>query len=134
MTRLRVGRFTAMLAVTVLVLSASMGAQVAVAPRAFAQGQPHPLQPSSPRIDRLVRAPGVIEGTLTRVDGRTESVDVSIFLGLLGKTLEVVPGTLIQVNGREGRFADLQEGAKVKAFYEERGAKLVATRLEVSTG
>ena len=134
MTRLRVGRFTAMLAVTVLVLSASTGAPVAVAPRAFAQGQPHPLQPSSPRIDRLVRAPGVIEGTLTRVDGRTESVDVSIFLGLLGKTLEVVPGTLIQVNGREGRFADLQEGAKVKAFYEERGAKLVATRLEVSTG
>ncbi len=54
-----------MLAVTVLVLSASTGAPVAVAPRAFAQGQPHPLQPSSPRIDRLVRAPGVIEGTLT---------------------------------------------------------------------
>ena len=134
MTRLRVGRFTAMLAVTVLVLSASMGAPVAVAPRAFAQEQPHPLQPSSPRIDRLVRAPGVIEGTLTRVDGRTESVDVSIFLGLLGKTLEVVPDTLIQVNGREARFADLQEGAKVKAFYEERGTKLVATRLEVSSG
>jgi hypothetical protein len=79
-----------------------------------------------------VRAPGVIEGTLTRVDGRTESVDVSIFLGLLGKTLEVAPDTLIQVNGREAKFADLQEGAKVKAFYEERGAKLVATRLEVS--
>jgi len=134
MTRLRVGRFTAMLAVAVSVLSALMGAQGALAPRALAQGQRHPLQPSSPRIDRLVRAPGVIEGTLTRVDGRTESVDVSIFLGLLGKTLEVVPDTLIQVNGREARFADLQEGAKVKAFYEERGAKLVATRLEVSTG
>ena len=75
----------------------------------------------------------MIEGTLTRVDGRTESVDVSIFLGLLGKTLEVGRDTLIQVNGREARFADLQEGAKVKAFYEERGAKLVATRLEVLT-
>jgi hypothetical protein len=75
----------------------------------------------------------VIEGTLTRVDGRTESVDVSIFLGLLGKTIEVNRDTLIQVNGREARFADLQEGAKVKAFYEERGAKLVATRLEVSS-
>jgi len=81
-----------------------------------------------------VRAPGMIEGTLTRVDGRTESVDVSIFLGLLGKTLEIVPDTLIQVNGREAKFADLHEGAKVKAFYEERGAKLVATRLEVSKG
>jgi len=38
-------------------------------------------------MDRFVRAPGVIEGTLTRVDGRTGSVDVSIVLSLLGKTL-----------------------------------------------
>jgi hypothetical protein len=37
------------------------------------------------------------------------------------------------VDGREARFADLQEGAKVKAFYEERGAKLVATRIEVTS-
>lgn len=122
-------RFTVVLAAGLLMLSSPPGfAQVPAQPL-----QPT-LQPSPPRLDRLVRAPGMIEGTLTRVDGRTESVDVSIFLGLLGKTLEVVPGTLIQVNGREARFADLQEGAKVKAFYEERGAKLVATRLEVSTG
>jgi hypothetical protein len=107
---------------------------VAATQQSFAQDRAHPLQPSEPRLNRLVRAPGMIEGTLTRVDGRTERVDVSIFLGLLGKTLEVVPDTMIQVNGREARFADLQEGAKVKAFYEERGAKLVATRLEVSTG
>jgi hypothetical protein len=127
-------RFTAMLGAATLMISTVMVAESALARRGFAQGQSHPLQPSSPRLDRLVRAPGMIEGTLTRVDGRTESVDVSIFLGLLGKTLEVVPDTLIQVNGREGRFPDLQEGAKVKAFYEERGAKLVATRLEVSTG
>ena len=126
-------RFTAMLGAVMLMISTVMLAESALAQRGFAQGQPYPIQPSSPRIDRLVRAPGVIEGTLTRVDGRTESVDVSIFLGLLGKTLEVGRDTLIQVNGREARFADLQEGAKVKAFYEERGAKLVATRLEVLT-
>ena len=94
----------------------------------------HPLQPTG-RIARLDRGAGVIEGKLTRVDGRTETVDVSIgLLGLLGKTIEVNHDTLIQVNGREARFADLQEGAKVKAFYEERGAKLVGTRLEVTTG
>lgn len=126
-------RFTTMLGAATLMISTAMVAESALAPRGFAQGRPHPLQPSGPRLDRLVRAPGMIEGTLTRVDGRTESVDVSIFLGLLGKTLEVVPDTLIQVDGRDARFADLQEGAKVKAFYEERGAKLVATRLEVST-
>jgi hypothetical protein len=121
-----------MLGAATLMISTAMAAEFALAQRAVAQGQ-HPLQPTSPRLERLVRAPGVIEGTLTRVDGRTESVDVSIFLGLLGKTLEVGRDTLIQVNGREARFADLQEGAKVKAFYEERGAKLVATRLEVSS-
>jgi hypothetical protein len=94
----------------------------------------HPLQPTG-RIARLDRGAGVIEGKLTRVDGRTETVDVSIgLLGLLGKTIEINHDTLIQVNGREARFADLQEGAKVKAFYEERGAKLVGTRLEVTTG
>lgn len=102
---------------------------------AFAQDRPHPLRPTAPGIERLAKGTGVIEGKLTRVDGRSESVDVSVGpFGLLGKTIEVGRDTLIQVNGREAKFADLQEGAKVKVFYEERGAKLVATRLEVSTG
>jgi hypothetical protein len=62
-------------------------------------------------------------------------VDVSIGLfGLLGRTLVVSRDTVIRVDGHEAQFADLQEGAKVTAYYEERGAKLVATRLEVSTG
>jgi hypothetical protein len=82
-----------------------------------------------------VRAAGGIDGLLPRADGRPACVDVSVgLLGLLGKTIEINQDTRIQVNGREGRFADLQEGAKVKAFYEERGAKLVGTRLEVTTG
>jgi hypothetical protein len=102
---------------------------------AFAQDRSHPLRPTPPGIERLAKGTGVIEGKLTRVDGRSESVDVSVGpFGLLGKTIEVGRDTLIQVNGREAKFADLQEGAKVKVFYEERGAKLVATRLEVSTG
>jgi hypothetical protein len=125
-------QFTATLgAITMLISTTALGPGPALAQRT----QPHPLQPTAPGIERLVKAGGVIEGKLTRVDGRSESVDVSIGpFGLLGKTLEVSPDTLIQVNGREGRFADLREGAKVKAYYEERGAKLVAIRLEVSTG
>ncbi|HUM17751.1 MAG TPA: hypothetical protein VL086_18810 [Candidatus Nitrosotalea sp.] len=98
-----------------------------------AAAQSDPLQPAGQTLARLDRSPSVIEGKLTRVDGQKETVDVSIgFLGLLGKTLEVTRDTLIQVHGREARFADLQEGAKVKAFYEERGARLVATRIEVT--
>lgn len=96
--------------------------------------QTHPLKPSGQTLARLDKSPSVIEGKLTRVDGQKETVDVSIgFLGLLGKTLEINRDTLIQVNGRGAQFADLQEGAKVKAFYQERGAKLVATRIEVTS-
>ena len=114
-----------------LVGAVTVTALVALPATPAAAQPPHPLQPGP----RLARGAGVIEGKLTRVDGRTESVDVSVgLLGLLGKTIEINQDTRIQVNGREGRFADLQEGAKVKAFYEERGAKLVGTRLEVTTG
>ncbi|MGH7420517.1 MAG: hypothetical protein ACREI4_02720, partial [Candidatus Rokuibacteriota bacterium] len=109
MTRLiaSMSRFVAMVGAVTLVASAAMVFEPAVA------GQSHPLQPGGPGIQRLEKRPGVIEGKLTRVDGRRESVDVSIgFLGLLGKTLMVNRDTLIEVNGREARFADLQEGAK----------------------
>jgi len=121
---------------SVVVVGLVAGLVVAGAVVGSATAQTHPLLPSSsPRLARVERSAGVIEGKLTRVDGRTETVDVSIgFLGLLGKTLEVNRDTLIQVGGQGGKFADLQEGAKVKVFYEERGAKLVATRIEVSSG
>ena len=99
-----------------------------------AVAQAHAGPRAAQTLARVDRGAGMIEGKLTRVDGRTETVDVSIGpLSLLGKTLEVRSDTLIQVDGREASFADLQEGAKVKAFYEERGAKLVATRIEVTS-
>ena len=117
--------FTRLVGVTMLAISVVPGAVSARAQGVLASGQ-------APRLEQRT---GVIEGKLTRVDGRSASVDVSIGLfGLLGKTLEVGQSTLIQVDGREARFADLAEGAKVRAFYHERGAKLVATLLEVSTG
>src|SRR5713226_221284 len=123
----RGGRVVGLVAVGLVVAGTLVGSTAA---------QTHPLAPSSaPRLARVERSAGVIEGKLTRVDGRSETVDVSIgFLGLLGKTLEVNRDTLIRVGGQGAKFADLQEGAKVKAFYEERGAKLVATRIEVSSG
>ena len=130
MTRYITGTVTGIALLGLLTFGLTFGGPVVPA----AAQSAHPLQPSG-RIARLDRGAGVIEGKLTRVDGRTETVDVSIgLLGLLGKTIEINRETLIQVNGHEARFADLHEGAKVKAFYEERGAKLVATRLEVTTG
>jgi hypothetical protein len=125
--------------VTTIIGAALLAASTTAAGPALAQrgpgAEPHPLQPNGPGLAKLDRAPGIIEGKLTRVDGRSASVDVSIGLfGLLGKTLEVDRDTRIEVNGHAAQFADLQEGAKVKAYYQERGAKLVATRIEVSTG
>jgi hypothetical protein len=111
----------------ILAISASL-AGPALAPGLLAQGPRPPFQ-------RLEERAGVIEGWLTRVDGQRETVDVSIGLfRLLGRTLAVGRDTRIEVDGREARFADLHEGARVKAFYQERGARLVATRLEVSSG
>ena len=117
-----------------IVIGAAAWAALAAVEVGLAGAQP-PIRPAAgPALARVEKAMGIIEGKLTRVDGRTETVDVSVGpLSLLGKTLEVHPDTLIQVNGREAQFADLQEGAKVKAFYEERGAKLVATRIEVTS-
>jgi hypothetical protein len=127
-------RFTTMIGTVAVLAASTLVVGPALAQRGPGAG-PHPLQPNGPGIARLARAPGVIEGKLTRVDGRSASVDVSIGLfGLLGKTLEVDRDTRIEVNGHEAQFADLQEGAKVKAHYQERGAKLVAIRIEVSTG
>jgi len=78
----RGGRVVGLVAVGLVVAGTLVGSTAA---------QTHPLAPSSaPRLARVERSAGVIEGKLTRVDGRSETVDVSIgFLGLLGKTLEV---------------------------------------------
>ena len=67
-----------------LVGAVTVTALVALPATPAAAQPPHPLQPG-PRLARLERGAGVIEGKLTRVDGRTESVDVSVgLLGLLG--------------------------------------------------
>lgn len=131
MERHQIRPYIACIGLAIGVVVAAAGAPVDAR---FAMAQVRAGQPVGQTLARVERGAGIIEGKLTRVDGRTETVDVSIGpLSLLGKTLEVHSDTLIQVDGREARFADLQEGAKVKAFYEERGAKLVATRIEVKS-
>jgi hypothetical protein len=51
--------------------------------------------------------------------------------GIMGRTLEVNDRTTIQMNGRQATLADIREGAKVKAAYEARDGKNVATMIEV---
>ena len=74
----------------------------------------------------------MLEGSVKKVDPAAGMLQVSSGpLGMFGRTLEVNDGTDIQVEGRKGTLADLQEGAKVKASYEARDGRNVATRIEV---
>jgi Cu/Ag efflux protein CusF len=73
-----------------------------------------------------------LEGPVKKVDPAAQTVRVSSGLfGIMGHTLEVNDQTQIQVEGRQGTLADIREGSKVKAAYETRNGKDVATRIEV---
>ena len=74
----------------------------------------------------------VIEGSVRKVDAGAGTLQLSAGpLGIMNRTLEVGEDTQISVDGRQGKLADLQEGTKVKAAYESREGKNVATRIEV---
>ena len=75
---------------------------------------------------------GMLEGAVKKVDPAAGTLQVSSGpFGILGRTLEVTTDTQIQVEGRQGSLTDLREGAKVKAAYESRNGKNVATQIEV---
>lgn len=104
-----------------------------VAP-AIAQTQaPTPVPrpaPSAPSVEKST--PKEVEGTVKKVDSAARSVQVSSgILGLFGATLEVTDQTKIQVEGKDGVLSDIREGTKVKASYESRDGKNVATAIDV---
>ena len=78
-------------------------------------------------------APSTVEGNVRRVDPVARTISVSSgWLGFLfSKTLEVGPDTQITVAGKDSSFAAIQPGAKVKASYETRGGRMIASRIEV---
>ena len=74
----------------------------------------------------------ILEGSVKKVDPGAGTLQVSAGpLGMLSRTLEIGADTQIAVDGRQATLADLQEGTKVKAAYESRDGKNVATRIEV---
>ena len=94
-------------------------------------------QPASPPpADRAANADtmraGMVEGSVKKVDLDTGTIRVSSGLfGILWRTLEVTGDTQIQVDGRQASLAEVQEGAKVKASYESREGRNVATQIDV---
>ena len=114
--------------VTVLALCLVAGAGTALA-------QARPPVPPSPGATTAATetiTAGLLEASVKKVDPSTGSIQVSTGpIGTLWKTLEVTPDTQIQVEGRQASLADLQEGARIKAAYEAREGKNVATEITV---
>ena len=90
------------------------------------------IAPTTPDSSTNSAQGGMIEGSVKRVDPGAGTLQVSSGPGgMFGRTVEVTSDTQIQIQGREGTLADLQEGSNVKASYETRDGKTVATRIEV---
>jgi Cu/Ag efflux protein CusF len=114
-----------------LLASVSLGASLVASPAAAQTPQPPPAD-SPAAVPAPGKPAGMLEGSVKKVDPAAGMLQVSSGpLGMFGRTLEVDSNTQIQVEGREGTLADLQEGAKVKASYEARDGKNIATRIEV---
>ena len=99
--------------------------------------QQNPPYPSTPPAARPATRPAEpraaeVEGSVKKVDPGAQTVEVSSgIFGIMGRTLEVNDRTTIQMDGRQATLADIREGAKVKAAYEARDGKNVATMIEV---
>jgi Cu/Ag efflux protein CusF len=125
------------LAATVAILAIAATSVLAQTPSTPPPGPATAPAPSAPPATRPMpdaRAPqpSEVEGKVSKVDSATQTVRVSSgFLGMFGRTLEVTGNTDIQMDGRQASLADIREGARVKAAYEQRNGKNVATRIEV---
>lgn len=101
------------------------------------QSPPYPstspsARPSAPATSPAEKRAAEVEGSVKKVDPGAQTVEVSSgIFGIMGRTLEVNDRTTIQMNGRQATLADIREGAKVKAAYEARDGKNVATMIEV---
>jgi Cu/Ag efflux protein CusF len=107
--------------------------QAPAAPADSPAAVPAPGNPtdSAEMLERSGKAE-ILEGSIKKVDPGAGTLQVITGpLGIMSRTLEVGADTQIEVDGRQGTLADLQEGTKVKAAYESRDGKDVATRIEV---
>jgi Cu/Ag efflux protein CusF len=106
-----------------------------VAGAAWAQVPP-PAPTPAPAPDRPMSETarpviGMVEGTVKKVDPAAGTLQISSGLfGLFGKTLQVGPDTQISIDGRDSNLAEVRQGTKVKASYETRNGRTVATRIE----
>lgn len=118
---------------TVGLVTAMALAIMPFAPPVMAQTRPTPRPSDSPATAPAPgKTTGMLEGSVKKVDPGAGTLQITSGpLGMFGRTLEVGADTQIQVQGRQGTLADLQEGSKIKASYDSRDGKNHATRIEV---
>jgi hypothetical protein len=72
-----------------------------------------------------------VDGRVRAIDRQTKALRVGSTRGLGDTMLQVTDNTQIRVEGREGSLAEVREGARVKASYEDRYGINVARSIEV---
>ena len=114
--------------VAVALTSMAVGAAWAQVPSPAPTPAPAPDRPMSETTRPVV---GMVEGTVKKVDPTAGTLQISSGLfGLFGKTLQIGPDTQISIDGRDSNLAEVRQGTKVKASYETRNGRTVATRIE----
>ena len=114
-----------------LMMMSSMIVLIAVGSVWAQMQKPMPTPPISP-TQPAVPAPGSLEGQVKKVDLTDGTVRVATgWFGLFRRTLSVNGDTQVQVEGRKGTLMDVAEGAQVKAAYEVRDGKNIATHIDV---
>jgi Domain of unknown function (DUF5666) len=68
-----------------------------------------------------------VEGKIAKLNTASQSLEIG------SVTLKVDPSTAVLVDCKPASMAELKEGARVKAAYEERDGRNVATVIEVKT-
>ena len=69
----------------------------------------------------------VVMGTVASVS--SGSLSIASDMGA-AKTLHVVPETIITVDGRDGRIADIKEGEQIRASFNEQDGRQVAVKID----
>ena len=127
-------RHRRVLAGAILLLAVS-GAWAQTAPTApstpAAPGAPG-LQAPPPPMTASPPQEKVMDGPVKQVDPLGKSLSVGWLFGLFSTTLEVTEDTRIAVEGATGSLQDIREGDVVKAAYEVRDGKNIATAIEVT--
>jgi hypothetical protein len=67
-------------------------------------------------------------GTVASVS--SDTLSIASDMGGAARTLHVVPETIISVDGRDGRIADIKEGEQIRASFNEQDGKQVAVKID----